>query len=57
MRKETLTAYGTLEHREMLQVLAEQSGDTASTWIIRQIQREYERQFGNTPPASLRKPA
>lgn len=57
MRSRTLTAYGTEDDQQKLAVLAEQSGDTASTWIVKKIQAEYRALFGDTPPQILRKPA
>lgn len=57
MRKRTLTAYGTELDQAKLAVLAEQSGDTVSTWIVKRIQEDYARKFGETDPAVLRKPA
>lgn len=58
MRKRQLTAYGTVEDQKKLTVLAENSGDTVSTWIVRKVQEEYERLYGDTPPELLmRKPA
>lgn len=56
MRKRTLTAYGSELDQAQLAVLAEQSGLTASTWLVKQIQVEYARLFGETDPAVLRKP-
>lgn len=57
MRKRQLTAYGTELDQAKLAVLAEQSGETVSTWIVKQIQQEYSRRFGDADPALLRKPA
>lgn len=57
MRQRQLTAYGTELDQAKLAVLAEQSGDTVSTWIVKKIQEEYARKFGDTDPAVLRKPA
>lgn len=58
MRKRQLTAYGTVDDQNKLTVLAETSGDTVSTWIVRRIQEEYARLYGDTPPELLmRKPA
>ena len=57
MRSRTLTAYGTEDDQQKLAVLAEQSGVTVSTWIIKKIQAEYQALFGDTPPRVLRKPA
>lgn len=57
MRNRTLTAYGTQADQDKLAVLAEQSGETASTWLIKKIQDEYRRLYGETPPHLLRKSA
>jgi len=56
-RRNTLTAYGTDLDQQKLAVLAEQSNNSASTWIVRQIRSEYSRLFGDEPPEKLRKPA
>lgn len=57
MRTRTLTAYGSEDDQQKLAVLAEQSGVTVSTWIVKKIQADYEALFGDTPPQVLRKPA
>ena len=56
-RNQTITAYAREDDQQRLAVLAEQSGISASTWIVQQIQKEYSRLFGDTPPRQLRKSA
>lgn len=57
VRNKTLTAYGSQVDQDKLAVLAEQSGETASTWIIKQIRDRYAAQYGDTEPHFLRKSA
>lgn len=55
MRDRTLTAYGSADDQAKLAVLAEQAGETVSTWIIKQIQQNYARLYGEMDPQLLRK--
>ena len=55
MRTRSITAYGTVEDVEKLAVLSEQSGRTASSWLVHQLRSEYERLYGDIEPHNLRK--
>ncbi len=52
-RNKGIIAYGTEEDRERLAVLATLSGKTASDWIIKEIRKQYQEAFGDTPPSRI----
>ena len=52
-RNKGIIAYGTEEDRQKLAVLAQLSGKTSSDWIIREVRRQYEEAFGDTPPERI----
>lgn len=52
-RKLGIIAYGSLEDRLKLELLARNRGCSGSEWIITKIRKEYELLFGDMNPSLL----